>query len=151
MQLARPLGLGLVLLGLAAAPAEACTLALGTAGTLALSADGSRLASTEAGGIAATFTVVNLTLGTVNVIVSPPGWVDYPAGFAVAGAQLAVAYAGAGVLGAVSQPYTGTQTQFAVPGLLSLAVVMRLDNRIVSPAGFAAGTYRTRTLVTCAG
>jgi hypothetical protein len=146
--------LGAVLLAgtcAAAAPAGACTLTLGTGGTLALSADGSRLASSEAGGAGASLTIVNLTLGAVDVIVSPPQWAGYPAGFDAGGAELAVAYAGSGVLGAVSQPYTTATTRFTVPGLLSLAALLRLDNRISAPRGFASGTYRTRTVVTCAG
>jgi hypothetical protein len=146
--------LGLVLaavLATAVSPVLGCTLSLGTAGTLALSSDGTRLESSVAGGVAATFTVVNLSLGTATVTVSPPQLVAYPAGFGVGSASLAVAYSGSGVLGSVNQGYTGSTTQFSVPGLLSLAVLMNVDNRISNTAGFAAGTYQTRTVVTCSG
>jgi len=139
------LGLG------AAAPALGCTLTLGGGGTLALSADGQRLASSEAGGAGASLNIVNLSLGAVDVIVEPPHWASYPPGFDAAGAELAVAYAGSGVLGGVSQGYTTATTRFTVPGLLSLAVLLRLDNRVTSSQGFASGTYRTRMVVTCAG
>ena len=139
------------LLVVPAFPALGCSLTLGTAGTLALSADGTRLESTVAGGVAATFTVLNLSLGEATVTVSPPQWVSYPVGFGIGGASLAVAYSGTGVLGGVAQGYTTGQTQFSVPGLLSLAVLMSINNRISNAAGFAAGTYQTRTVVTCSG
>ena len=77
------------LLVVPAFPALGCSLTLGTAGTLALSADGTRLESTVAGGVAATFTVLNLSLGEATVT--------------------------------------------------------------SNAAGFAAGTYQTRTVVTCSG
>lgn len=149
MQLSHLLvALGLPLL-MGANGASACSLALGTGGTLALSGDATRLASTEPGGIAATFTVLNLSLTAATVTVSAPQWVGYPAGFNVGAAQLAVAYTGSGVLGGVSQGYTGGNTQFNVPGLLSLAVLITVNNRISSAGGFASGTYSTRTVVTC--
>ena len=53
------------------------------------------------------------------------------------------------MLADVSQAYTGGNTQFNVPGLQSVAVLMTLDNRISSAGGFASGTYGTRTIVTC--
>lgn len=142
--------LAAVLIALAV-PALGCSLTLGTGGTLALSADGTRLESTVAGGVAATFTVLNLSLSEATVTVSPPQWVSYPAGFGIGAASLAVAYSGSGVLGGVAQGYTSAQTQFTVPGLLSLAVLMSINNRISNAAGFAAGTYQTRTVVTCSG
>ncbi len=149
MQLSRlPVALGLALL-IGTGDASACSLSLGTGGTLALSGDATRLASTEPGGIAATFTVLNLSLGAATATVSPPQWVAYPPGFNVGAAQLAVAYTGSGLLAGVSQGYTGGSTQFNVPGLLSLAVVMSVNNRISSAGGFASGTYSTRTTVTC--
>lgn len=142
--------LALALAACLAGPAPACSLTLKTAGTLALSADGTRLESTAPGGVAATFTVLNLSLGAATVTVTPQ-WVSYPAGFGIGSASLAVAYSGTGLLGSVAQAYTTGQTQFEVPGLLSLAVVMTLNNRITRAAGFAAGTYQTRTVVTCSG
>jgi hypothetical protein len=129
-------------------PAAACALALGTPGTLALSADGTRLASSE-GGVAATFTVLNLALDNATVTVSAPQIVQSPTGFNLGAASAEVAYSGAGLLGSVRQAYTASQTSFDVPGLLSVAALMRIDNRIVSAAGFAAGSYQTRTVVTC--
>ena len=140
-----------VLAACLAGPALGCSLALGTAGTLALSADGTRLESTAPGGGAASFTLLNLSLSAATVTVAAPQWVSYPAGFGVGSASLAVAYSGSGVLGSVTQDYTGGATQFTVPGLLSLAVIMTINNRITRAAGFMAGTYQTRTVVTCSG
>ena len=76
MQLGRwPVLLGLALL-IEADDAAACSLALSTGGTLALSGDATRLASTEPGGVGATFTVLNLSLGAATVTVSAPQWVS---------------------------------------------------------------------------
>lgn len=133
---------------LCAAPATAatCTLALSTAGVLALSADAMRLASNEPGGLPAAITIASI--GTNTVTVSPPSLAAYPSGFDPGGASLAVAYAGAGLLSGVMQPYTGQQTSFEVPGLIG-TVILSLDNRITTSTGFAAGQYQTRTVVTC--
>lgn len=132
---------------LAAGQASACTLALGTNGTLALSSDGTRFGSGE-GGVAATFTVLNLLSPAATVTVSPPTLVTSPSGFNAGSAQLQVAYSGAGLLSSVSQGYTSSQTGFAVAANLALTT-LTVNNRIVSSSGFASGTYQTRTVITC--
>jgi hypothetical protein len=145
MQLGHALALLLTLSS--AQPARACAIALGTGGTLALSADGTRLGSGE-GGVAGTFTVVNLISPAATLTVSPPVLVTAPPGFDSGGAQLQAAYFGAGLLSTVSQDYTAAPSSFVVAANLGLSVVT-LNNRIVSATGFASGTYQTRTVITC--
>lgn len=135
---------------LLATPASACGLALNTGGVLALSANGKIFGSGEVGGVPATFTVVNGLLdGPFTVTVEAPVLGAPPAGFQSGSAQVEVAYSGAGLLGSVSQGYISSRTSFNGPGLLSLAVVMTIHNRIRNDAGFASGTYTTKTVVTC--
>lgn len=150
MQLTRHLGL--LLAGLAACvggPAAACTLTLNTGGTLALSADATRFGSDEAGGIPATFTVLNLSLGEATVTVDPRPLDVYPSGFDAGATRVYAAYSGVGLLAGVNRAYVSHPTSFKVPGLLSLAVIMTVNNRITSSKGFASGTYQTRTVITC--
>lgn len=139
--------LAMLCAALAAAPASACALALGTPGTLALSTDGTRFGSGE-GGVPATFTVVNLLQPAATVTVAAPTLVTSPGGFNSGAAQLQVAYSGAGGLSGVNQGYTSSQTSFGVPANLGLTV-LTLNNRILSSSGFAPGTYQTRTVITC--
>ena len=147
MQL-RTLPLGLLAWAAGLAPAAACSLALGVGGTLALSADGARLGSDEAGGRAATFIVANLLGSAATLTVSPPVIASSPPGFNVGTARLFVAYSGVGLLASARQSYTSAQTAFGVPRGLA-AVTMTVNNRVANVSGFASGTYQTRTVVTC--
>lgn len=133
----------------AASPAAACSLSLGVGGALGLSADGLRYGSGEAGGVAKTLTILNLGLSAATITVEAPGLTAWPSGFNAGSALVEVAYAGGGVLSGVNQPYTRDASQFQVPALLSVATLLTLHNRIVSTAGFASGSYQTRTIVTC--
>jgi hypothetical protein len=134
---------------LAAGPAAACSLSLGVGGALGLSADGLRYGSGEAGGVARTLTILNLGLGAATITVEAPALAAWPNGFNAGSALVEVAYAGGGLLSGVTQPYTSGASQFEVPALLSVATILTLNNRITSTAGFASGSYQTRTIVTC--
>lgn len=132
---------------IAAGPAHAlCSLVVLTSGTLALSSDGQRLGSTEAGGLPATFTVASVGASTLTI--SSPSLVQAPAAHSQAGDTFEVAYQGAGVLASASQSYTTGTTSVAVPNLIG-TVVVTVNNRITNNGGFAPGSYRTRTVVTC--
>jgi hypothetical protein len=148
MQLRRSAILMLLPLALAAGPAQAgiCTLLVLTPGTLALSPDGTRLGSTETGGIAATMTVTSI--GSSTLTVGAPAVIQAPAGHATGSDLVEVAYVGAGLLAGANQSYTAAQTAVAVPNIVS-AVVLTINNRITNMTGFKAGTYQTRTVVTC--
>lgn len=137
------------LLTLPGVPARAaCVLVVLNGGTLALAGNNTDL-STEGGGLPATFTVANTDVLGATVTVTAPQWVQWPAAFNTGTAQNQIAYSGAGLLGSVNQPYTSSQTSFPVPGLLSLATLVTVNNKISNAAGFQQGTYATRTTVTC--
>ncbi len=137
------------LLALATLPAQAaCALVVVNGGTLVLDANNTDL-STEGGGSPAMFTVVNTSVVGATVTVTAPQWVQWPAGFNTGTAQNQIAYSGTGLLGSVNQPYTPSQTSFAVPGLLSLATLVTVNNKINNATGFQQGTYSTKTTITC--
>lgn len=117
-------------------------------GTLALAGNNTDL-STEGGGSPASFTVVNTDIFGATVTVGAPQWTQWPAAFSLASAQNQIAYVGTGVLGSVNQAYTASQTSFAVPGLLSLATLVTINNKLSNATGFRQGTYSTKTTVTC--
>lgn len=128
------------------AAAASCTLALSAPGVLALSGDATRFASTEVGGAPATVAIGSI--GTNTVTISAPTLTAYPPGFDPGSASLSLSYQGTGVLAGISQPYTSQPSSFEVPGLLG-TVILNLNNRITASAGFSAGEYRTRTVLTC--
>ena len=133
-------------MGCVPATAGTCVLLVLTGGTLGLSGDGTRLGSQEAGGLPSTFTVTSI--GSSVVSVAAPTLTQSPAGYSPGSQQLEVAYSGTGVLASVSQAYTPSASAFAVPNLFS-AVAVTVQNRISNAVGFAAGSYATRTVVTC--
>lgn len=137
-----------VMLACATHAASACSIAAATGGGLTEvpGSDGHQIASGI--GLALSGSVSILSVGPGTVRVDAPVIVNPPAGFSAA-AVAEVAYQGSGLAGGVSQPYTPAQTQFSVPNTPLNAVVITLDNRITSPAGFVGGTYRTTTVVTC--
>lgn len=152
MQLRRTIALavacGAVLCGTADA-ASACTLVLPlTNGVLKLSANGQRLGSDEFGGVPATVQISGSVFGSDVVTVTPPDLVSSPPGYNPAGDVRQVSYRGTGVLWSVNQPYTPLATSFPISAAAGL-VVLTIDNRVEQPAGFASGTYQTRTVVTC--
>lgn len=138
----------MVLAVLTTSPAEAgiCTLLVLTSGTLALSPDGTRLGSEEPGGLSATMTVGSIGASTLTV--AAPTVIQSPAGHNGGSDLVEVAYQGTGLLGSANQSYTSAQTAVAVPNIVS-AVPVTIDNRVTNAAGFTAGTYQTRTVVTC--
>lgn len=149
MQLKHAIATGIALGGATFANPSAagiCTLLISTPGLLGLSPDGYRLGSEESGGLPAILTVTSI--GSSTVTVDAPSLTGYPAGYNPSGLSLEVAYQGSGLIGGVSQGYTTSQTNFVVPNLIS-AVALTVNNRAVTSTGFAAGSYQTRTVVTC--
>ena len=150
MQLTRRAApLSVLLLVLAASPAHAlCALVVLTPGTLRLSADGVRFGSEEPGGTSATMTVGSI--GPSTLTVAPPTVTQTPPGHNTGGDLAQVAYRGSGLLNAINQGYTSGQTQAAIQNLgIGAVEVMTINNRILNASGFTAGTYQTRTVVTC--
>ena len=127
-------------------PAPACSLALGLGGTLALSADATRLASDEVGGVAKTVTIANLTLAGATITVAAPTLYEYPAGFNASGAVVAVSYSS--LLSGAQHAYTSGASSFPIAAL-TVATILTVNSRVTSSSGFASGTYRTRTVLTC--
>lgn len=123
-----------------------CVLTLDTSGALGLSGDGYRLGSQETGG--ASGIVLIGSIGSSTVTVSAPTLTQWPAGYNPAGLSLEVSYHGSGVISSVTQGYTTSQSNFNVPNLIN-TVALTLENRAVTATGFASGTYKTRTVVTC--
>lgn len=122
---------------------SACTLAVPTPGTLAITATGD-LASAPLG--AATVTI--LSIGSNEVTVDPPQWVSTPSGYTASSEQLSVAYAGLGGLSVVNQDYTTAQTSFQVATLPLTS--MTVNVRAANGDGFVAGDYSMKVPVTCA-
>jgi hypothetical protein len=136
----------------AAAPALACSLSVGTGGTLSLNGDGTILASDVGLGLPATASVLLPLLSGANVYVSAPTRTQSPGGYNGASELIEVRYTASGLLSPpVVQPYTASATVFPISSSLSaLTVSIVMHNRIVNPAGFAAGSYGMRTTLTCA-
>jgi hypothetical protein len=132
-----------------AAPAHAgivCTVLLSTGGLLGLSGDGARLGSEENGGGSAVISI--LSVGTNTLTIAAPTLTQSPGGFNPVNLAFEVAYRGTDVLAGIDQPYTTAQTSVPLPNMAN-AVLLTLDNRVTTTAGFAAGNYQTRTVVTC--
>ena len=131
-------------------PADACSLAVSTPGLLGLSMDGTQLSSDATGGVASVMSLSDLNvLSSTTITVSPPTLQTYPAGFAAGAVTGESAFAATWLLTGTSRPYSTTDQSFSVPGVLNLAVVLTLNNRITSTGGFKQGSYSTQTVVTC--
>ena len=151
------LALGLFCCGCLTAPAQAadvifsgtllslCSVALTTPGVLALSADGTVFGSEEIGGVPAAVSI--LAVGSYTVTVAAPTRTNQPGAYDPTGESVQVSYTGLAGLGLISQAYTSSLTTFLIDTLPLSVLVM--NNRITNPTGFAAGTYETRTVVTC--
>jgi hypothetical protein len=122
-----------------------CSVALTTPGILALSVDGTTFGSSEIGGLPAAVSI--LAVGSYTVTVNAPTRVNSPAGYDPTGEAVQVSYTGLAGLGLVNQGYTSSLSTFNIDTLPLSILVM--NNRITNPTGFAAGTYETRTVVTC--
>lgn len=125
-----------------------CALALGTPGLLAISTDGSKLGSQEPGGLPALVTI--LSVGNATVTVDPPTRTSAPTAlvaYVATGEVVEVAYQGLSGLSGITRAYTTSQTSFAANTLP--LTVLQVNNRITNNLGFPAGTYTTKTVVTC--
>lgn len=123
-----------------------CVLAVAASGTFALSSDGRELGSGQPGGSAALVSITSV--GSSTVTVGSPSLTQYPAAFNPGTASVEVSYAGSALLSAVTQSYTGQETAFGIPNLIT-PVIVTINNRILTNSGFAPGTYQSRTVVTC--
>jgi len=128
-------------------PAEAgiCTLSLSTQGTLTLSSDGQRLGSEE-GPSPSPGTITILSIGSSTLTVAAPVWAQTPGTYQSGGETFEVRYSAP--LSGGTQPYTSSQTSFAIPNLVN-PVLLTMHNRVTTTHGFAAGAYLTHTVVTC--
>jgi hypothetical protein len=122
-----------------------CSVALATPGVLALSTDGTVFGSEEIGGVAAAVNI--LAVGNYTVTVDAPTRTAAPGGYNATGENIEVSYSGLTGLSLISQAYTSAITTFDIDNLPLSVLVMH--NRITNANGFVAGTYGTRTVVTC--
>lgn len=143
----------LCLIALAAAPtsaadvnlsvnlANSCVLSIGGSGTLAASANGTQLGSENAGGSAATLSLVaigsvpSLSFAAPSLTTSPAGW--------TASHTDAIRYTSTG---GANQSYTSSQSSSTATGLIDTFTV---HGKVDSNAGFAGGNYTLTTVVTC--
>lgn len=141
------------LLGLAAVPASAanvslsaalvnsCTLSVPVNGLMTASATGTQIGSENAGGNAATLTLVavgaqpTLTFAAPSLTASPAGW--------SASHTDSIRYTSTG---GANQSYTSSQSTASSGGLTDTFTV---HGKVDSAAGFAAGAYTLTTVVTC--
>jgi hypothetical protein len=122
-----------------------CSVVLTTPGVLALSTDGTSFGSADLGGLPAAVSI--LAVGDYTISVAAPTRTNAPGTYNGAGETVEVSYSGLAGLSFVNQDYTTAPTSFDIDTLPLSVLVM--NNRIVNPNGFAAGTYETRTVVTC--
>jgi hypothetical protein len=130
-------------------PALACSVGGATQGGLGLNGSGDVLSSenTLGGGLSSVLTVSNgLFDPAYTVLVSAPA-LEPPPGYHGAPTVL-VGYTAVGVGVAKTQAMTAAATSFDAPAA-AVAVVLTLQSRILSPGGFAAGTYKSKVTVTC--
>ena len=88
-----------------------------------------------------------LAVGSYTVSVAAPTRTNSPGAYNSAGESIEVSYTGLSGLNLVNQAYTSSLTTFGIDTLPLSTLVM--NNRINNPVGFVAGTYQTRTVVTC--
>ena len=153
----RGVAVGLICCTVSAAPAVAadvtfsgtlvglCSVALTTPGILALSTDGTVFGSEEVGGLSAAVSI--LAVGDYTVTVNAPTRISAPGTYNSTGESIEVSYSGLSGLSGITQAYTSSLTTFLIDTLPLSVLVM--NNRINNPNGFVAGTYQTRTVVTC--
>lgn len=120
---------------------NSCTLALSTGGTMRANTAGTQIGSENAGGTAATMTMVaiggspTLAFGAPSLTTSPAGWSATP--------TVSIKYSS---LGGASQGYTSSSS---TTGTLPLADTFTVHGKVDSATGFAAGNYVVTTVVTC--
>jgi hypothetical protein len=119
-----------------------CTLALSTPGILGLAADGSL--STSAG-LPAVLAI--LSVGTNTLTINPPVWVSSPGTYTPGTEAFQVGYLGLSGLGLADQALTSSVTTRTISTLpLSL---LTMNTRVTNSAGFGAGAYSMKVVVTC--
>ncbi|WP_156384459.1 MULTISPECIES: hypothetical protein [unclassified Devosia] len=137
---------------LAPLPALACTLSITNNGALGMAVgNNTQLGSQLGTGSAATLTTILPLLSGVTIDIGAPTLVQQPAGYSFGTSTPEVAYT-AGVLNLVpikTQPYTASASSFPTGLLGIVTVTIVMQNRVTNTAGFPAGHYRTRTVVTC--
>lgn len=119
--------------------AASCTITLSTAGSLALSGDGTELGSEQPGGGAATLAL--LAVGTNPTVRFSTPNLSAPA--ADSGSVPQIKYTSTG---GANQSYTSVETTSS-PG--TLVDTYSVDAKVTNTAGFQAGTYSLSTEVTC--
>lgn len=120
-----------------------CVLTLGANGTLGTSNDGgTRIGSEETGGSAAGLTIV-ATGGRPTITVGAPTLSQKPSAYTGSPA-VTVRYTSTG---GANQAYTAGSTSYTSSNLLGDS--LSINARAVDIDGFAAGSYRIQTQVTC--
>jgi len=148
----RSLPLIAVALLLGAAPAEACTLNLNDSGELGtLVGNDTQIGSQIGGGTRARLTTLLPLLSGVTIEVGAPVLVDHPANYNAGTSTVEVSYDASilNVLAIRHQDYTAGATSFPTGVLGAVTVTLDLQNRVTNSTGLPAGTYRTRTTITC--
>jgi hypothetical protein len=132
-------------------PALGCGIAVGISGQLKLSSDAQTLGSEVGVATPATVTTLLGLLEGATIDVAAPTVTQSPSGYNAGQQQVQVAYTAAvlGLLTVKNQGYTSSATSFPTGVLGAVTLTITVNNRIINPASFAAGTYQTRTLVTC--
>lgn len=123
-----------------------CALSATTNGTLALNPAGDTLASNVGTGTPGSVTI--LSIGSNTLTVDAPTRTAQPVDYVATGEAIEVSYTGASGLSAINQGFTSSQTTQSL-GTIA-ASILTIHNRITNANGFPAGTYSTRTVVTCA-
>lgn len=141
----------LAVAALVAQPVLACTLVLQSPGSLRASADNTVLGSEVNGTTPATLTSILPLLSGITVEVASPTVVSAPGGYNSSAQTVQVAYTASvlGLIGITTQSYTTSSTSFSTGILGAVTMTMVVHNRVLNPNGFSAGTYTTRTVVTC--
>jgi hypothetical protein len=136
---------------LSPSPALACSVAVSTPGVLGLSGDGTQLGSDSGVGVAAVLSISDLgALFGTDITISPPTLQTSPAGFATGGLIYESRFTATWlVVNTLTRPYSTSAQTFHVPSLGALALAVTLHNRVTASGGFKAGSYGTRTVITC--
>lgn len=120
---------------------NSCILTLSLPGALAMSADGTTLSSDQAGGNAATLTMV-ATGSSPTLLFTAPGFTSTPAAYSGA-PSVSVRYTS---VRGTNQPWTSGASS-ASPGFL--LDTFTVHARAIDMTGFRAGAYTLATVATC--
>ena len=120
-----------------------CVLTIGSNGSLGTSADGgTRIGSEEPNGSAATLNIV-ATGGRPTITVGAPTLAQKPSAY-TGSPTVSVRYTSTG---GANQSYTSSSSGYTSTNALGDSLT--LNARAVDADGFAAGSYRIQTQVTC--